>query len=69
MGTGTNFTAGLSVVRTSPDHGTAMHIAGQGKAEHASFQHAIYTAIETVQAQIQYDEMTANPLKKQKEKN
>jgi 4-hydroxythreonine-4-phosphate dehydrogenase len=69
MGTGTNCTAGLSVVRTSPDHGTAMHIAGQGKADHASFQHAIFTAIETVQAQIQYDEMTANPLKKQKEKN
>jgi 4-hydroxythreonine-4-phosphate dehydrogenase len=69
MGTGTNCTAGLSIVRTSPDHGTAMHIAGQGKADHASFQHAIFTAIETVQAQIQYDEMTANPLKKQKEKN
>ena len=69
MGTGTNCTAGLSVVRTSPDHGTAMHIAGQGKADHASFQHAIFTAIETVQSQIQYDEMTANPLKKQKDKN
>ena len=69
MGTGTNCTAGLSVVRTSPDHGTAMHIAGQGKADHASFQHAIFTAIETVQSQIQYDEMNANPLKKQKEKN
>jgi 4-hydroxythreonine-4-phosphate dehydrogenase len=69
MGTGTNYTAGLSVVRTSPDHGTAMHIAGQGKADYASFQHAIFTAIETVQAQSQYDEMTANPLKKQKEKN
>ncbi len=69
MGTGTNCTAGLSVVRTSPDHGTAMHIAGQGKADHASFQHAIFTAIETVQSRIQYDEMTANPLKKQKEKN
>jgi len=69
MGTGTNFTAGLSVVRTSPDHGTAMHIAGQGKADHTSIQHAIFIAIETVQAQIQYDEMTANPLQKQKEKN
>tara|TARA_B100000925_G_scaffold258998_1_gene214253 strand:- start:2049 stop:3437 length:1389 start_codon:yes stop_codon:yes gene_type:complete len=69
MGTGTNCTAGLSVVRTSPDHGTAMHIAGQGKADHSSFQHAIFTAVETVQSQIQYDKMTANPLKKQKEKN
>ena len=69
MGTGTNCTAGLSVVRTSPDHGTAMHIAGQGKADHASFQHAIFTAIETVQSQIQYSEMTANPLKKQRDKN
>ena len=69
MGTGTNCTAGLSVVRTSPDHGTAMHIAGQGKADHASFQHAIFTAIETVQSQIQYSEMTANPLKKLRDKN
>jgi 4-hydroxythreonine-4-phosphate dehydrogenase len=69
MRTGTNYTAGLSVVRTSPDHGTAMHIAGQGEADYASFQHAIFTAIEMVQAQSQYDEMTANPLKKQKEKN
>jgi len=69
MGTGTNFTAGLNIVRTSPDHGTAMHLAGKGTAEHASFLSAIFTAIETVQARMGYDEMTANPLKKQKDKN
>jgi 4-hydroxythreonine-4-phosphate dehydrogenase len=69
MGAGTNFTAGLRTIRTSPDHGTAMHLAGKGTAEHGSFLWAIFTAIDTVQARMSYDEMTANPLKKQKEKN
>jgi hypothetical protein len=46
-----------------------MHLAGKGTAEHASFLSAIFTAIETVQARMGYDEMTANPLKKQKDKN
>ena len=69
MGAGTNFTAGLRTIRTSPDHGTAMHLAGKGAAEHGSFLWAIFTAIDTVQARKSYDEMTANPLKKQKEKN
>jgi 4-hydroxythreonine-4-phosphate dehydrogenase len=69
MGAGTNFTAGLHTVRTSPDHGTAMHLAGKGTAAHDSFLWAIFTAIDTVQSRMSYDEMTANPLKKQKEKN
>ena len=33
FGNGVNFTAGLSEVRTSPDHGTAFEIAGQNKAD------------------------------------
>jgi 4-hydroxythreonine-4-phosphate dehydrogenase len=44
FGSGTNFTAGLNVVRTSPDHGVAYEIAGQNKAEESSFRQAIYTA-------------------------
>ncbi len=38
---GTNFTAGLSFVRTSPDHGTAFDIAGKNKASEASLSEAI----------------------------
>lgn len=38
---GVNITLGLPFVRTSPDHGTAFDIAGQGKADPASLQTAI----------------------------
>lgn len=38
---GTNFTAGLSFVRTSPDHGTAFDIAGKNKASEVSLVEAI----------------------------
>lgn len=43
---GVNFTAGLPIVRTSPDHGTAYDIAGQGKASPGSMRSAIYAAID-----------------------
>ncbi len=36
FGGGVNFTAGLPIVRTSPDHGTAFDIAGEGKASESS---------------------------------
>ena len=48
FGQGVNFTAGLSAVRTSPDHGTAFGIAGTGQANPQSFQHAVQTAIDVV---------------------
>ncbi len=41
---GVNVTGGLPVVRTSPDHGTAYGIAGQGKADPTSFREACYVA-------------------------
>jgi 4-hydroxythreonine-4-phosphate dehydrogenase len=41
---GVNFTAGLPVVRTSPDHGTAYGIAGQYRADESSFRAAVYLA-------------------------
>ncbi|MFH1050022.1 MAG: 4-hydroxythreonine-4-phosphate dehydrogenase PdxA [bacterium] len=47
-GSGVNFTAGLPIVRTSPDHGTAFGIAGQNKADCRSTLHAIELAIEVV---------------------
>lgn len=44
--TGVNFTAGVPIVRTSPDHGTAYDIAGKGKARPDSMRSAIYLAID-----------------------
>lgn len=44
FGEGVNFTAGLSRIRTSPDHGTAMDIAGKGEASSASFEEAMFYA-------------------------
>jgi 4-hydroxythreonine-4-phosphate dehydrogenase len=41
FGTGVNVTLGLPFPRTSPDHGTALDIAGQGIADASSFRHAI----------------------------
>lgn len=46
--TGVNYTAGLSVVRTSPDHGTAYPIAGKNEASENSFREALYKAQEIV---------------------
>ncbi|WP_139922664.1 4-hydroxythreonine-4-phosphate dehydrogenase PdxA [Hymenobacter sp. DG01] len=45
---GVNFTAGLPVIRTSPDHGTAYGLAGQYKADETSFREALYMACDLV---------------------
>ncbi len=45
-GNGVNFTGGLPIVRTSPDHGTAFDIAGKDKADCSSAKEAIETAYE-----------------------
>ena len=65
MEDGVNFTAGLPVVRTSPDHGTAYDIAGQGKADEASLRQAVYTALDVFRNRKRYEEAHANPLRKQ----
>lgn len=44
FGKGVNYTAGLSHIRTSPDHGTAFEIAGKGIANESSFKEALFTA-------------------------
>ncbi|SHF50040.1 4-hydroxythreonine-4-phosphate dehydrogenase [Fodinibius roseus] len=46
FGAGVNFTAGLPIVRTSPDHGTAFDIAGKGNADPSSFKHAFQLAVQ-----------------------
>ncbi len=61
---GVNFTAGLSIIRTSPDHGTAYDIAGQGIADENSFRQAIYSAIDIFRNRNNYDEPLQNPLPK-----
>jgi 4-hydroxythreonine-4-phosphate dehydrogenase len=59
---GVNYTAGLPVVRTSPDHGTAYDIAGKGIASEASIREAIYVAIDIFNKRAEFDEVTAKPL-------
>ncbi len=61
--TGVNYTAGLSVIRTSPDHGTAYDIAQKFTASHQSFLNAIYTAVDVINNRKLYRELTKNPLK------
>lgn len=68
FGKGVNFTAGLNKVRTSPDHGTAYEIAGQGKADESSFKAAVFMAIQVYKNRVEYENLTANPLQKQKVK-
>lgn len=64
MGPGVNYTAGLPVVRTSPDHGTAFDIAGKKNADESSFRQAVFTCIDIVRQRKNYQEATANPLVK-----
>lgn len=61
---GTNFTAGLPFVRTSPDHGTAYDIAWRGEADPTSMREAIYNAVDIFRRREQFEEFSANPLKK-----
>lgn len=61
---GVNYTAGLPIVRTSPDHGTAYDIAGKGIADENSMRQAIFTAIDVFSNRKFYDEPLQNPLPK-----
>lgn len=45
---GVNFTAGLSFIRTSPDHGTAFNLAGKNEADETSLRSAIYCAADII---------------------
>ncbi len=61
---GVNFTAGLPIVRTSPDHGTAFDLAGENRANPQSMISAIYMAIDIYWNRKRYAEMNADPVKK-----
>ena len=45
---GVNFTAGLPIIRTSPDHGTAFDIAGKDRASAGSMRSALFLAVDIV---------------------
>lgn len=66
FGEGVNYTAGLSKVRTSPDHGTAYEIAGKNTADASSFKQAIFTALKIFKNRAQYEKLSKNPLKTSK---
>jgi 4-hydroxythreonine-4-phosphate dehydrogenase len=68
FGEGTNYTAGLASVRTSPDHGTAYDIAGKGEADESSFIRALYMAADIVRNRNEYLDMHANSLETRKRK-
>lgn len=63
-GEGVNYTAGLPVIRTSPDHGTAFDIAGKGKADESSFRSAIFECIDIINKRMKFENNHKNPLKK-----
>jgi 4-hydroxythreonine-4-phosphate dehydrogenase len=64
VGEGTNYTAGLPVVRTSPDHGTAFDIAGKAKADATSFIAATFACLDIIKQRMGYADNRKNPLKK-----
>jgi len=64
FGHGVNYTAGLPVVRTSPDHGTGFDIVGQNKADPTSFRYAIYAAVDIARNRKDFLEMHENPIVK-----
>lgn len=59
---GVNYTAGLSLVRTSPAHGTAYQLAGKGTADCGSFRHALFVAIDVLRTRMRQAEIMANAL-------
>jgi 4-hydroxythreonine-4-phosphate dehydrogenase len=63
-GGGVNYTAGLPVVRTSPDHGTAFDIAGKDLADPSSFREAIFQCVDLLRQRENYATYTANPLRR-----
>ncbi len=62
MESGVNYTAGLSIVRTSPAHGTAYDITGKDIASESSFRNAMWLACDIFRNRQQYAEISKNPL-------
>lgn len=60
FGDGINYTAGLSIIRTSPDHGTAYDLAGKNQANPDSMRRAIFLAKDIAANRKAYMEDRAN---------
>jgi 4-hydroxythreonine-4-phosphate dehydrogenase len=63
-GEGINYTAGMPFVRTSPDHGTALDIAGKNIADPTSFINAVFECVDIIQHRSEFEERNKNPLRK-----
>ena len=61
--TGVNYSAGLPIIRTSPDHGVGYDIAGKNQASESSFRSAVYLACDIFKTRKEEKIITANPLK------
>lgn len=59
---GVNFTAGLKIVRTSPDHGTGYDLAGKNMADATSMNHALFMAIDVLRNRATTEEINKDPL-------
>ena len=64
FGHGVNFTAGLHVIRTSPDHGTGFDIAGNNEADPASFRAALFTTLDIIRNRLEYTTVRENALER-----
>lgn len=69
MDEGINVTAGLSMVRTAPAHGTAYSLVGKNTASHSSMLHAIYQAIDIAKQRDFFAEIHSNPLEVNQNEN
>ena len=61
---GVNYTAGLPVIRTSPDHGTAFEMAGRDEADPRSMRAAIFTAIGIYRNRKAWEELQAGKMER-----
>ncbi|MCI1640674.1 MAG: 4-hydroxythreonine-4-phosphate dehydrogenase PdxA [Bacteroidales bacterium] len=59
---GVNYTAGLPIVRTSPDHGTAYDMAGRDIADPRSMMSSIFEAIDIYKNRKDYDDLVAGKM-------
>jgi len=62
FGDGVNYTAGLEIIRTSPDHGTGFDIAGKGVADESSFRQAVFLACDIFKKRQSSKNIKKNPL-------
>lgn len=60
---GVNFTAGLPIVRVSPDHGTAYELAGRGEADPQSMMSALYAATDIFRKRLEVEALEQRRIK------